>query len=137
MKEKYKVEKAYLFMGYIAQNQRLYAELQDQGYLLKFKPVLNDNRGTKSGNVDADLVLNVMKYYPEYKSATVVTSDGDFDTTVRYLRKKKKLAVVLSAHEDTCSALLKVAARDKMDFINNFRQKVEKANEKAPLQDET
>ena len=83
-----------------------------------------------------------MRYYSEYENAVLVTSDGDFDTTVRHLRKKKKLGMVLSPNINKCSALLKIAAQDKIDFLNNFRNKVEKIsdtsiNEKAPLEDET
>ena len=140
LKEKYKVDKAYLFIGYLSENKLLYEELRKYGFLLKFKPVLHKEHGLKQGNVDADLVLNIMRYYNEYCSAVLVTSDGDFDTTVRYLRKKKKLGIVLSPNFDKCSALLKIEARDNIDFINNIRIKVEKReiiNEKAPLEDET
>jgi len=140
LKDKYIVTKAYLFIGYVAENQELYTELQESGYLLKFKPVLYKEHGVKQGNVDADLVLNIMRYYSEYDNAIIVTSDGDFDTTVRYLKRKKKLGVVLSPNIKKCSALLKIAAQDKIDFINNIRGKVEKRtrlNEKAPLEDET
>lgn len=140
LKEKYKVEKAYMFIGYISENQDLYTELQEFGFLLKFKPVLHKENGLKQGNVDADLVLNIMRYYSEYSRAVIVTSDGDFDTTVKYLRKKKKLEIVLSPNFDKCSALLKIEAQDKIDFINNFKGKVERINiinEKAPLEDET
>lgn len=140
LKEKYKVEKAYLFIGYISGNQELYTELQESGFLLKFKPVLHKDSGQKQGNVDADLVLNIMRYYSEYRGAIVVTSDGDFDTTVKYLKKKKKLEIVLSPNIYKCSALLKIAAQEKIDFVNNFRNKVERReslNEKAPLEDET
>ena len=126
LKEKYKVEKAYLFIGYVSENQDLYTTLQESGFLLKFKPVLYKENGIKQGNVDADLALNIMRYYSEYSNAVIVTSDGDFDTTVRYLRKKHKLGVVLSPHVDTCSALLKIEAQSKIDFIYNFKSKVEK-----------
>lgn len=80
-----------------------------------------------------------MRYYSEYGNVILVTSDGDFDTTVKYLRKKKKLGLVLSPNEDKCSALLKIEAQDKIDFVNNLRTKVEKdiIIEKAPLEDET
>ncbi len=140
LKEKYKVEKAFLFIGYIAENRELYKELQNSGFILKFKPVLHMEYGLKQGNVDADLVLNIMRYYPEYVYAVIVTSDGDFDTTVKYLRKKNKLCILLSPNIKKCSALLKIAAKEKIDFINNIKTKIEKTidiNEKAPLEDET
>lgn len=137
--EKYKISKAYIFIGYIPENFGLYNNLKKDGFILKFKPVLHKDNGIKQGNVDADLVLNIMRYYNEYNNALIVTSDGDFDTTVRYLRKKNKLGIVLSPNIDKCSSLLKIEAKDKIDFINNIRRKVEETvpNEKAPLEDET
>lgn len=128
LKDKYKVSKAYIFIGYVPENINLYNNLRNYGFLLKFKPVLYKNNSVKQGNVDADLVLNIMKYYKEYYQAIIVTSDGDFDTTVRYLRKKNKLEVVLSPNINKCSSLLKIEAQDKIDFINNFKGKVEVGN---------
>ncbi|KKS37972.1 MAG: hypothetical protein A3G49_01295 [Candidatus Sungbacteria bacterium RIFCSPLOWO2_12_FULL_41_11] len=148
LKEKYNVEKAYLFIGYIPENQDLYAELQEQGYLLKFKPVLPARNGMKpKGDIDADLAFSVMRYYKEYDGAVLITSDGDFDTVVRYLRKKSKLSAVISPNKDKCSALLKKAAQDKIQFLEEVGEKILKTNEdvfivkteneKAPLGDET
>ena len=57
LREKYQVEIAYVFIGYIPANQNLYDSLQKAGYVLKFKPVLPDKYGEHKGNVDADLVL--------------------------------------------------------------------------------
>lgn len=42
LKEKYNVAVAYLFIGYIPQNQDLYSSLQKSGYVLIFKPVIPD-----------------------------------------------------------------------------------------------
>ena len=57
MKDKYGVEKAYLFIGFVPDNQSLYTELQKFGYICIFKPTLEINEnGTKKikGNVDAE-----------------------------------------------------------------------------------
>jgi len=40
LQQKYKVTKAFLFIGYIASNQRLYDTLQSFGYILIFKPTM-------------------------------------------------------------------------------------------------
>src|SRR3989338_7186043 len=62
--EKYSVSKVFLFIGYIPTNQYLYTQLQKDGYILIFKPVLqikNKNKTVKvKGNVDAELVLHTM-----------------------------------------------------------------------------
>lgn len=58
--EKYKITTAYLFIGYIPQNQDLYGSLQKSEYILKFKPVLLNKDGRHKRNVDADMVLQIV-----------------------------------------------------------------------------
>lgn len=123
--EKYSVEKAYLFIGYLPENQDLYTSLQEYGYVLVFKPVLKQKDGDVKGNVDAELVLQSMIDYNEYNEAVIITSDGDFYCLVNYLYNQKKLAIVLSPNRDKCSVLLRKAAREKIVFIDNLRQKLE------------
>ncbi len=65
LREKYHVATAYLFIGYIFENQNLYSSLQKYGYILKFKPVLQNKDGSHKGNVDTDLVLQTMIDYYE------------------------------------------------------------------------
>ena len=45
LREKYGVRVAYLFIGYVQQNQDLYANLQKSGYVLIFKPTLPNKDG--------------------------------------------------------------------------------------------
>jgi len=125
LEEKYSVEKAYLFIGYLPENQNLYKSLQEDGYVLVFKPVLKDRDGCVKGNVDADLVLQAMVDYPNYDGAVIVTSDGDFHCLVNYLYSKGKLTVVLSPSYKKCSVLLKKAAKEKIAFLNNLDKKLE------------
>ena len=40
LKDKYRVSKAFLFIGYVAGNESLYTYLQGAGYVLVFKPTL-------------------------------------------------------------------------------------------------
>jgi hypothetical protein len=56
LKDKFRIEKAYLFIGYVDGNEKLYTKLQEDGYILVFKPTLEINEGNKrviKGNVDA------------------------------------------------------------------------------------
>ena len=57
LKEKYSVRKAYLFIGYLPENQNLYRSLQEFGYVLIFKPIMRNSDGEVKGNVDAELVF--------------------------------------------------------------------------------
>jgi len=40
LKDKYKVSKVFLFIGYVAGNEALYTFLQKAGYIIVFKPTL-------------------------------------------------------------------------------------------------
>ena len=125
LKEKYSVNVAYLFIGYIPANQDLYSSLQSAGYVLVFKPTWPDKDGEVKGNIDADLVLQAMIDYEKYDKAVIVTSDGDFYSLVKYLYKNNKLRIVVSPYFKTCSILLKKTAREKIVFVSNLKQKLE------------
>lgn len=122
--EKYAVKKAYLFIGYLPENQELYRSLQEFGYVLIFKPVMKNKDGEPKGNIDAELVLQTVIDYDKYDKAIIVSSDGDFRCLVNYLYEKNKLKLVLSPNYEKCSALLKKAAREKIVFMNNLREKL-------------
>ena len=124
--DKYKVEKAFLFIGYIPDNQKLYTYLQKAGYIIIFKPVLEYSSHKKvkvKGNVDAELVLHTMVEYPNYDRAIIVSGDGDFYCLVEYLEEKNKLKKIIVPNRNYSSLLRKYAS-----FIVNIdllRRKVE------------
>ncbi|MFH0846229.1 MAG: NYN domain-containing protein [Patescibacteria group bacterium] len=124
LKEKYKVKKAYIFIGYINEKKNLYEMLEKAGFVLKFKPVLLDKSGNPKGNIDADLVLKAILKYNDYDKAVIVSSDGDFYSLVDYLYSNKKLKIVLSPHVKTCSFLLRKTAKDKIVYMNNLKNKI-------------
>jgi len=125
LREKYNVSVAYLFIGYIPTNQDLYSSLQKYGYVLIFKPTIPDKDGNIKGNIDADLVLQVMIDYENYNKAIIVSSDGDFYSLVKSLYNNEKLKLVMSPYRSTCSVLLKKSAKEKIVFMENLRNKLE------------
>ncbi len=125
LKEKDKVDKAYLFIGYIPENQDLYSSLQEYGYFLIFKPVLKGKNGEVKGNVDADMVLQVMIDFDKYDKAVIVTGDGDFYGLVKYLYINQKLEKVLSPNREKSSVLLRKAAKEKICFVDDLKDKLE------------
>jgi len=125
LKDKYNVSVAYIFIGYAPTNQDLYSNLQKSGYVLVFKPTIPDKDGNLKGNIDADLVLQAMVDYENYKKAIIITSDGDFYSLVKYLYEHGKLLAVISPYVKTCSVLLKKSAKEKIIFIDNLRKKLE------------
>lgn len=137
LKEKYGVVTAYLFIGFIPENQEMYRSLKDDGYVLIYKPVLKNKEGDVKGNVDADLVLQAMIDYQKYEKAVIVTSDGDFYCLVLYLYRRGKLETVISPNKDRCSILLTRTAKEKIDFLDKLEHKLALKNEKAPPRDGT
>ena len=125
LKEKYNVEKAYIFIGFVALNQKLYDKLQEADFLLKFKPTIPDGDGKIKGNIDADLVLSAILNKGIYDRAVIVSSDGDFYSLVAYLYEQGKLEIVLSPDKKECSSLLKQTAKEKIQFMDNLRVKLE------------
>ncbi|MBM3257716.1 MAG: NYN domain-containing protein [Candidatus Nealsonbacteria bacterium] len=127
LREKYNVSVAYLFIGYIPENQDLYSSLQKDGYILKFKPVITNKEGFHKGNIDADLVLQTMVdfYENNFEKAIIVTSDGDFYSLIKFLYERNKLKLVMSPYFEKCSSLLKKVAKEKLVFMNNLRNKLE------------
>lgn len=125
LKEKYGVIKAYFFIGYIKENEKIYNFLRKVGYILIFKPIITDHNKQIKGNVDTDLVLKAILEINNYDKAIIVSSDGDFYCLVRHLHKNNKLKYVLSSHINQCSSLLKIEAKEKIIYINRLRNKLE------------
>ena len=132
LKEKYGVETAYMFIGYMEENQDLYMSLQKNGYILIFKEILKNKDGFVKGNCDAELVLQAMIDYEKYEKAIIVSGDGDFACLVRHLRKQHKLEKVLVPNKAKYSALLKkAAANELLDCMNDLKAKL--SYEKHPV----
>ena len=117
--EKYNVDKAFMFIGYVPEFQPLYEQLHESGFMIVLKPTYDmtkpqadpqqatddkDKSGKNEaeekkpvkGNIDADLVLWAMKELPNYDKAVLVSGDGDFYSLVEYLEGKNRLAKILT-----------------------------------------
>ena len=124
LSHKYNVTHAFLFIGYVYQNQDLYTSLQKDGYVLIFKPTLELPDGRVKGNVDAELVLHTMIEYDNYDKALIVTGDGDFYCLVDYLIKKNKLLKLMIPNKHSFSSLLR-RLMPHIIFMNNLRGMLE------------
>lgn len=108
LKEKYSVERAYLFIGLVAKHKNLYTYLQESGFTLVFKETVYSGNGEVKGNCDADMVLWTVKdaYENVYEKAVLVSGDGDYAGLVSFLIEKNKLKAIVCPG-DKCSILLK------------------------------
>jgi len=144
--DKYKVKKAFLFIGRVSGNESLYENLKRYGYVCIFKPTLEYKDGTTKGNCDAELVLQAMIEYPNYDKAIIVTGDGDFYCLAKYLLEMGKLKNVLIPNRLKFSALLKWGVfRPFSHYMNELESKlgynnsvtIKGAKKKRPHKDKT
>jgi uncharacterized LabA/DUF88 family protein len=108
--DRFNVEKAFMFIGYIPENEELYEKMHEAGYMVVLKPTFDvskprpeedktdDKEEAKpvKGNIDADLVLWAMKEMSNYQKAIIVSGDGDFYSLVEYLEGKGRLLHLLT-----------------------------------------
>lgn len=127
LKDKYGIQKAFLFIGYSPGNEQLYTFLQDAGFICIFKPTLELPDGRVKGNVDAELVLHTMIELDNFDKAVIVSGDGDFYCLVEYLLKIGKLKKMLIPNQKRYSGLLKRLStpdHNIFDFMNSLKKKL-------------
>ena len=136
--EKYRVERAYLFIGYMREHHDLYRSLQEKGFVIIFKPTLKYGEdGLVKGNCDAELVLQAMIDYGDYDKAVIVTGDGDFYCLIKYLLGKAKLGSILIPNRMKFSALLKFGIfQPYLRYLNDLRERLAYKKER-PHKDRT
>lgn len=121
----YHVQKVFLFIGYIPENQDMYTFFQSIGFILIFKPVMELKSWKTKGNVDAELVLQAMIEKENYDKAVIITGDWDFACLVRYLRKNWKLRSLIVPNEKRYSVFLRHEWKWLIDSLTNKRSKLE------------
>lgn len=139
LSEKYKVSRAYIFIGLIPKYKDLYTYLQEAGFTLVFKEVVYDGDGKPKGNCDADLVLQAVRdtYEKRFDQAIIVSSDGDYASLVKFLNEQRKLRTILSPHsKKLCSILLKRTGAP-IAYLSDQKSILQRQKEKAPDGDKT
>ncbi len=118
--DKYGVSKAYMFIGYVPEFEKMYEQMHEAGYAVVLKPTYDMSKplpeaqpepkeGGKAtepeekkpvkGNIDAELVLWAMKELPNYDKAIIVSGDGDFLCLIEYLDEQGKLLKLLAPNQ--------------------------------------
>ena len=93
--DEYGVSKAFMFIGYMQENEFLYEQMHDIGYLIVLKPTVESHveektstaddkeaepeKKTVKGNIDADLVLYALKEMKNYDQAIIGADILSFD----------------------------------------------------------
>jgi len=126
IRNRFRVTKAFLFIGYIPSNQKLYDYLEGVGYELIFKPTIHSGNDTK-GNVDAELVLQAMHELCEknFDTAVIVSGDGDFHCLIKYLDERNLLKRLIVPNKFGFSSLLRKYSKQSTFISSRLRGKLE------------
>lgn len=125
LKDKYNINKAFLFIGYIPGNEPLYNRFKEYGFEVVFRPALEYKQSKFKNNVEPEMVLCALKEIEYYDKALIVTGDGDYYCLIDFLEKKRKFLKLLVPNYSQYSHLLNFHAPNKIDFMNNLQNKLE------------
>ena len=136
LKDKYHIYEAYYFLGYVSETeQNLYNNLQKAGFIVSFKEHNPSMLAQKKGNVDTDIVFEIMKNLidnRDFSKIVLVSGDGDYKKVVDYLIKKNKFEKILFPNKDFASSLYKSLTAKFYDHLENtdVRSKIEYLHKK-------
>jgi uncharacterized LabA/DUF88 family protein len=123
LERKYNVSEIYYFLGYVQnENEELYDEIQKSGLILKFREHNSAMLGKKKGNVDSDIIFNIMKklYKKEdFDKIILISGDGDYKTLVDFLIEENKFEKILFPNRKFASSLYKSPGSEFYDNLEN------------------
>ena len=122
LKDKYHVDEAYYFLGYVSdEHQDLYKNLQKSGFIVLFREHSSNLKANKKGNVDTDIVFEIMKALIErddFNKVILVSGDGDYKKLVDYLIEKGRLKRLLFPNRQFASSLYNSLAPTYFDHLD-------------------
>jgi len=122
----FNVSKAFIFIGKVSGNEKLYRYLKRAGYNLVFKPTVIASKEKTKGNVDAELVLHAAAVeFGNYNKAVIVSGDGDFYCLHNFLRKNNKLLKIIIPNKYCRSQLLSEFQRYVLE-LNGLEKRLKK-----------
>lgn len=128
LKDKYSVSEAYYFLGYVNDdNEDLYNAIQKAGFIVVFKEHHSKLLAKKKGNVDTDIVFEIMKNMidnQEFNKIVLVSGDGDYKKLVDYLIKKDKFKKILFPNKKFASSLYKKLGSEFFDYLENIKRRI-------------
>jgi uncharacterized LabA/DUF88 family protein len=134
LENKYNVKKAYYFLGYVQEiNIDLYEKIKGAGFVLIFREHNPRMIGKKKGNVDSDIIFNIMKKiykHEDFKAIVLVSGDGDYILLVNFLIEENKFEKILFPDRSKRSSLYKslsnkfFAYLDDTDIKNKIKKRV-------------
>ncbi|MBI3459151.1 NYN domain-containing protein [Candidatus Azambacteria bacterium] len=124
LSENYSIREAYYVLGYLDEkNDNLYREIQKAGFIVLFKEHHVKLRSDKRGNVDTDIVFEIMKNVVEnnFNKIILVSGDGDYKKLVYYLVERNKFCKILFPNKQFASSLYNALGSEYFDYLENIK----------------
>ena len=102
--------------------------LQKAGFIVLFKEHNPALKGTKKGNVDTDIVFEIMKNLADnqgFNKIVLVSGDGDYKKVVDYTVRKNKFKKILFPNRKFASSLYKHLGSELFDYLDNIKTYIE------------
>ena len=132
LRDKYQVIEAYYFLGCLDDdNQTLYSSLQKAGFIVMFREHNSAMKGKKKGNVDTDIVFEMMQRlvddFEDFNRVILVSGDGDYKKVVDYFIGKNKFEKILFPNQQYASSLYKKLTANYFGVLgdSDVRKKIE------------
>ena len=118
---KYRINEAYIFMGFIKEQKPLYDYLETSGFALIFKESVVQ-KGSIKGNADSEMVLQSVRDFFEKKPKNVVlvSGDGDFSCLIDFLIEKECFRTILIPNKKYSSYLIR-KKKCSLTFLDDKR----------------
>jgi uncharacterized LabA/DUF88 family protein len=129
LKENYNVTEAYYFLGYVDEkNNNLYEKIQKAGFIIIFKEHNLALKSEKKGNIDTDLVFEIMKKLveqPDFDKILLISGDGDYKKLINYLIENNRFKKILFPNRNFASSLYKEFGSEYFDYLDNIKIYIE------------
>lgn len=107
LQEKYNVTRAYYYLGFVSDELNdLYEKIQTAGFILRFREHNPAMQSIKKGNVDTEIVFDVMKSIyksDDFNKIVLVSGEGDYYRMTRFLLEEGKLEKILFPNKNASS----------------------------------
>jgi len=142
LREKYNVEKAFYYLGYVQEGvniQRLYENIQAAGFILVFRQHNAAMLGKKKRNVDSDIIFSIMErlyLHEQFDKIILISGDGDYKMLVDFLIHENKMEKILFPNRRFRSSLYKDIGAPYFAYLDDrdVRRKIEyTGNKKSSL----
>ena len=131
LRDKYLISEAYYFLGYISEKEQdLYNKLKKAGFIVLFKEHTSSLKAHKKGNVDTDIVFEIMKNLVDnqnFSKIILISGDGDYKKLVEYLIKKDKFKKILFPNRKFASSLFFSLGGESFGYLDedDIKSKIE------------